>query len=167
MAFFPCIRFEEQIQLSFRGDAVQQKKWSDIQKIEYDMKLHAELCDLYILVCKLFTIAIKRNLRLIMENPYSTNHYLTKYFAIKSKVIDKNRRENGDYYKKPTQFWFVNCEPESNVVFEPMEITESFTSNGASSNNKFGVDRKVQRSMIHPQYARRFILSYILKGTTE
>lgn len=167
IAFFPCIRFEDQIKLGFRGELYQQSNWDDVRKIEYNIKLHKELSNLYLLVCKLFVVAIQRNLRMIVENPYSVQHYLTNYFCLKPAIIDKDRRENGDYYKKPTQYWFLNCEPENNVVFEPMEITESFTCGFVTSNNKFNVGRKVLRSMIHPQYARRFILSFILKGITE
>jgi len=37
LAFFPCTRFEDQIQLYFRGNACGQKKWTDIQKLEYDL----------------------------------------------------------------------------------------------------------------------------------
>ena len=42
-AFFPCTRFEAQIQMHYRGDARQQKNWSDIKKIENALKLHNEL----------------------------------------------------------------------------------------------------------------------------
>ena len=140
----------------------QQSNWDDARKIEYNIKLHKELSDLYLLVCKLFVVAIQHNLRMIVENPYSVQHYLTNYFCLKPSIIDKDRRENGDYYKKPTQYWFVKCEPESNVVFEPMEITEDMRIEFVKGKN-----RKVMRSMIHPQYARRFILSYILEGITE
>ena len=99
--------------------------------------------------------------KLIVENPYTQPHYLTTYFPVKPKLIDKNRRENGDYYKKPTQYWFVNCEPENNLVFEaldyvPMGVVEK------SEKLKTGWSRKVARSLIHPQYADRFIRQYIL-----
>jgi hypothetical protein len=161
-AFFPCTRFEARIPLSFRGEATQQKKWTDLKKLEYSMKLHEELHRLYILISKMFIVALRRNIRMIVENPYTQPHYLTMLYPIKPSVIDTNRMENGDYFKKPTQFWFVNCEPLANVVFEPMEITERYTVDHA---HKFTVKggRKVARSMMHPQYARRFILSYILE----
>ena len=57
LAFFPCTRFEARIPLMFRGESYQQKNWSDIQKLEYSMKLHEELHRLYMLICKLFVIA--------------------------------------------------------------------------------------------------------------
>ena len=97
---------------------------------------------------------------MIVENPVTQPHYLTGYFPIKPAVIDKDRRQNGDYYKKPTQFWFINCRPEGNMFFEPLEVTETLNIERATA--KGNASREVQRSMIHPQYARRFIKAYIL-----
>ena len=58
-AFFPCTRFEADITLGFRGEQYGMKNWDDIQKIEYSMKLHEELHELYMLICKLFTICLR------------------------------------------------------------------------------------------------------------
>lgn len=57
LAFFPCIRFEAKIPLSFRGDRHGMEAWTDVQKLEYAMKLHEELHRLYTLICKLFVIS--------------------------------------------------------------------------------------------------------------
>ena len=43
LAFFPCIRFENQIMLSFRGQAKQMKEWSMKQKMLYDMNMLEEV----------------------------------------------------------------------------------------------------------------------------
>ncbi len=59
MAFFPCTRFEVQILMGFRGEMNQQANWSDLQKLDYSMKLHQELHEFYELVGKLFTISIR------------------------------------------------------------------------------------------------------------
>lgn len=58
-AFFPCTRFECQIPLAFRGEAAQQRNWNDGKKLEYSMKLHQELHQLYLLICKLFQISLR------------------------------------------------------------------------------------------------------------
>ena len=92
-----------------------------------------------------------------MENPASPIHYLTQYFPVKPKIVDQDRTANGDYFKKPTQYWFVNCEPEQNMFFEPLEEREIYTVDGCT-----GKGRKVFRSLMHPQYARRFIKQFIL-----
>lgn len=159
MAFFPCVRFEAQVTLLFRGQTPQQKNWDDKKKLEYSMQLQNELNDLYMLICKLVIICKERNIKLILENPASSPHYLTTYFPIRPSLIDKNRQDDGDYYKKPTQYWFINCEPKQNLVFEPLEIIEHGTI-ARPINIEQG--RTVARSMIHPQYARRFIQQYIL-----
>ena len=153
-AFFPCTRFEAQIQMHYRGDARQQQNWSVLQKVENAMKLHNELTNLYNLLCKLVIVCITRNLKLIIENPYGGN-YLEKFFPIKPKVIDLDRSENGDYFKKPTQFRFINCEPKYNLIFEPKIINNNLKKISNSSN-------KVERSLISKEYANRFIRTYII-----
>ena len=86
-------------------------------------------------------------------------HYLEQYFPIKPKVIIKDRSLEGDHYVKPTQFYFVNCEPEQNLVMLPLFMVERYRAiDGSSSNHK----DMVKRSLIHPQFADRFIKTYIL-----
>lgn len=160
LAFFPCVRFEEQILLYFRGEASTQKKWSLEQKLEYDLKLHNELHNLYSYITKLVIICTRKNIPLIIENPYGSQHYLTRYWCIKPAFIDKNRFLNGDYYEKPTQYWFINCEPKNNFIFEPLEYVEKKTINNAKKCGN--LSRQKMRSMIHPQYANRFIKEFII-----
>lgn len=154
-AFFPCTRFEAQITMIFRGESHQQEHHSDKQKLETDLKLHAELAEMYELVTKLALICIKRGLRLIIENPANEPHYLARYWAIKPKIKDNDRTQNGDWQKKPTQYWFIGLEPQNNLVWEIMDYTPK------RKHEK--LCNKVERSLIHPQYARRFIKQYILQ----
>ena len=154
-AFFPCTRFENQSELLFRGTMSSIKKWSDEQKLEYDLILHKELSELYELVTKLVIICLHKDLKIIIENPYSKTHYLTKYWAIPSTIIDLDRAKKGDRFVKPTQYWFINCKPKNNFVIEPI------------INNRYHKDvnhcnSAVERSLIHPDYARRFIKEFIL-----
>lgn len=153
-AFFPCVRFEAQIQMQYRGDAFQCQKRSELKKIKHSMKLHNELNYMYQLISKLCCVCIERNLKLIIENPYG-NNYLENFFPIKSKIIDLDRSKNGDYYKKPTQYWFINCEPKNNLLFEPIIIRRNLKSVVKTTS-------KVERSMISGEYANRFIRQYIL-----
>lgn len=154
IAFFPCVRFENQIELHFRGTCNSLKKWSDEEKLEYDLKLHRELSYLYETITKLAIVCIRKNIPLIIENPYSTTHYLTKYWAIPSKVIDKDRRTRGDYYQKPTQYWFINCEPKYNMILEPQIWHKTKTVENISN--------KTERSLISKEYANRFIREFII-----
>ena len=156
MAFFPCIRFENQALLQFRGENSGFKNWSMEQKLEYDLTHHKELARNYELITKLALICYYKNLKLIIENPYSTQHYLTKYWALKPKYIDDDRTKTGDYFKKPTQYWFINCEPKHNFIFEGVDIKIRKTISK--------VKNQVQRSMISKDYANRFIREMILDG---
>lgn len=160
LAFFPCIRFEEQIQLYFRGTAMSQKKWSDEKKLEYNLKLHLELHDLYEIITKLTIVCIRKKIPLIIENPYSTNHYLVKYWCIPYTKLDTDRSLNGDYYVKPTQYWFINCIPKENFIFEPLQLVPQKKITGKVCDG--GVNNTAERSMIHPQYASRFIREFII-----
>ena len=154
IAFFPCVRFEDQIQMAFRGTQFQMKNWSDEQKLENDIKLHRELSDLYETITKLAIVCIRNNIPLIIENPYSTTHYLVKYWAIPSKVIDKDRTLRGDYFEKPTQYWFINCEPRYNMILEAYSWNKKKIINNTSS--------KTERSLISKEYANRFIREFIV-----
>ena len=154
IAFFPCIRFENQVQLLFRGTAFQQKKWNNEQKLEYDLRLHRELSNLYEIVTKMVIVCLNRKIPLIIENPYSTTHYLTKYWAIPSTFVDKDRTARGDYYEKPTQYWFIGLKPSYNMILE------AYTWN--KKKNIIHTHSKTERSLISKEYANRFIREFIL-----
>ena len=165
MAFFPCTRFEAQILLWFRGDALQQKKHTNIQKLESDLMLHKELSENYELITKLAIVILRKNLRLVFENPLSDQHYLTRYWCLKPSICDYNRRNNGDYMKKPTQYWFIGFEPKQNIIFEPIDYVELRTHQTMTA--KDGKSKTVRRSEIHPQYANRFIRQYLIDEGSE
>ena len=157
MAFFPCTRFESRIMLAFRGEQYQLTNKSDREKLNISMKLHEELHKNYMILSKMVCVCIDKNLKMIIENPYTQPHYLTQYWCIKPKLIDKDRRNNGDYMNKPTQFFFINCDPKQNVVFEPLDYVPKRVCDYIA-----GKDRARIRSEIHPQYASRFIRQFII-----
>jgi hypothetical protein len=160
LAFFPCTRFEAQILLHFRGDVYQMKNYTDLQKLESDLRLHSELSENYELITKLAILVIKKGLRMVFENPFSEQHYLTRYWCLKPSIIDKDRTQNGDYCIKPTQYWFIGFEPQQNLVFEPIDYVETRNINNMVA--KDGKNKTVRRSEIHPQYANRFIRQYLI-----
>ena len=164
-AFFPCVRFSIQIELEFRAGSYQGQMWSDEKNLEYDIKLHKERDMLYEKICQLAIVAIRKKIKMIIENPYSERHYLTQYWCLKPSLIDNNRQLNGDYYKKPTQYFFLNCKPKNNVIFEALEYVEP---NKIKCGKRIGGNNiQVSRSMIHPQYADRFIRQQILEADNE
>lgn len=157
IAFFPCVRFSKQITMDFLQQPPQHKKKTMVQRLEYAMKLEDERCKLWDLLCKLIIIVEKNNLKLIIENPYSSQHYLTRYFFIKPSIIDFDRTERGDYFEKPTQYWFINCEPScnTNALFKEQIIYPKKRVLDFASGSK-------ERSLISPQYALQFIEEFIL-----
>lgn len=168
LAFFPCIRFENQVMLMFRGQQYQIKNKSYEEKMLYDMELLDEVNEMYKYVNKLFIVCIRKKLKLVMENPYSEEHFLRRYWCYPATIIDKDRRLNGDYYKKPTQYWFLNCDPKNNFLFEALpynaiEQKSAIENMNSTTFEKMGVNnRKTARSMIHPEYANRFIRQYLI-----
>lgn len=160
LAFFPCTRFEAQISMAFRGDLYQMRNYTETQKLEYVLRLHNELSENYEVLTKLALLAYYRGIRLVIENPATKPHYLSSYWPLKPALIDKDRTKNGDYYKKPTQFFFINFEPNQTPLFEPLEDVETMIIGHVK--NSDGISRQTLRSMIHPQYARRFIKQYLL-----
>ena len=152
-AFFPCIRFENQAILNYKGINSGFKKWSEKQKLEYDLQLHEELHQNYELITKLVLICIDRNLRLIIENPYSTQHYLVRYWAKEPDLIIYDRRELGDYFVKPTMFYFINYEPQNNFIFEPRVVKPL---------KRVCHCNTVERSLISHEFANRFIREFVL-----
>ena len=73
--------------------------------------------------------------------------------------MDQNWMLRGDYYIKPTAYWFINCEPTNGKSYQnDKEQKTIMKSNGAG---KAGICSE-ERSMIHPDYARNFICDFIL-----
>ena len=103
---------------------------------------------------------------MIVENPRTQPHYLTEFFPIRPRLIDKDRNKNGDHFEKPTQYWFLNSEPEGNVTMEPINYVKKEIVDCANLMDG-DVKRQIKRSMIHPQYASRFIKQYIIDYETD
>ena len=162
LAFFPCVRFETKIMLYFKGKATGQKNWDLEKKLNYSMKLHSELHENYMLISKLVIICLRKHIQLVIENPFSTPNYLEMYWPVQPSVIDRDRRRNGDYHHKPTQYFFINREPLQNILNDPMPINMTYRSID-HINGSDGIKREVIRSMISPVYANRFIRTYLIE----
>ena len=154
IAFFPCTYFSDQSQLLSRGDNYGQKEWNEKKKIEYSIEQMFMRNKYYLHLCNLCLIAIKKGFKLIIENPYGKVNFLKQYFPIKPKVVIMNRQKMGDFYKKPTQFFFINCNPEFNLQNEY---------NLENKMQKRIEDNKgIERSIISPTFAKNFIKDFII-----
>lgn len=157
-AFFPCIYFSQQNTTFFDGTNMNWKTNTTREIADMILQRSRERQYFYEIALKMFTIADVRGLRLIVENPWSSVHYLHNNFPYKPAFIDKNRQDRGDYFRKPTQYFFVNCKPTYGKSFQKPTFTR--TVNGLSGHQGSLCDE--DRSLISPDYARNFICDFII-----
>lgn len=159
LAFFPCIYFCESSQCAFRFWHFNYRKLSIKEMTEKILERTQNRAYFYSLAIKLASIAKQRGIRLIIENPWSGIGYLRNNFVEDPKVIDMDRTLRGDYFKKPTAYWFFNCEPTRGLTIQKDKKTKIIRkTKGASEAGLCSEDR----SMISPDYARNFICDFIL-----
>lgn len=141
---------------------------------ELAINFHNERNYFFALLHKMLCVIECRGLRCILENPYNGQTYL-KEIMRKPDVVDNNRMLRGDYFVKPTAYWFYNCKPtyqisyqndkEQKIIWKKnskvKEMVEKRGLSFASSSSKSGLCSE-ERSMISPDYARNFICDFIL-----
>jgi hypothetical protein len=111
------------------------------------------------LAVKMLAVAQMRGLRLVMENPWSEQTFLKANFVAPPSLVDMDRTKRGDYYTKPTAYWFINCEPTFGRSLErPKEHKTIMKSRGAARSGLCSEER----SLISPVYARNFICDFII-----
>lgn len=194
MAFFPCIRFcsvMEQIQHEDFYDASQKRKKNFGSKEYYQQKWSVlrrysqERFYFYDLALKLTAICQIRGFRMVMENPWHPTNFTNHFWFMRTSVIDKDRTKRGDYFKKPTAYWFVGCTSTFGQSYQqtPKDKIRSITSGSGAIKTKRKlkgfmeqdeldkryIDHKSEngicdedRSMISPDYARNFICDFVL-----
>ena len=159
MAFFPCIYFCENNQLYFTGEHQNVRKLSPREKAETILSRSRSRQYFYELALKMFADCDDMGLRLIVENPFAAQHFLIGNFPYKATIVDRNRAARGDYFNKPTQYWFVNC-MNTNGYTEQRAL-EHRTIATSARGKEAGLCSE-DRSMISPYYARNFICDFIL-----
>lgn len=160
-AFFPCIHFCDAKTMIFKGVSIFQKKWS-LEKIMQTNIENARTRELFFeKLMQLVYICSKDKLKLIIENPWndSGETYLQRNF-IKPTIIDMDRSLRGDYFVKPTGYWFINLEHTNGLSIQrDKEIKIVY-----KQKDKKQITGRCseERSMISPDYARNFICDFIL-----
>lgn len=167
MAFFPCIYFTGYTNPQYF--TLSNKNYKNLtlrQKLDRILQRGQDRQYFYEIITKLVGVCLLRNLRLIIENPWSTNgaHYLKDNFFKNPDLIDNNRTLRGDDFVKPTGYWFFNCEPTFGISFEPNKNIKTIQK--TKSNSRGGIC-STERSMINPKYARNFICDFILGKTQQ
>ena len=194
MAFFPCIKFcsvMEQAQHEEFYDASHKKNKNFgteeyyIQKWDVLRRFSQERFYFYDLALKMTAVVQTKGLRMIVENPWHPVNFTNHFWFVRPSFIDKNRTLRGDYYRKPTAYWFINCTPTFGETYQglPKNRIKTITSGSVALktrekmkkylgkkelNAKFiGHSQKTglcdeERSMINPDYARNFICDKII-----
>lgn len=163
IAFFPCIYFcgsNNPLEFSFATH----KELNDFEKIKKIIQRAKNREFFYELLLKFVGICIKKNIRMIFENPFSVEGFLHHNFVKAPSIIDKNRMERGDYFRKPTAYWFFNCEPTYGSSFQNDKEQKIIRKTPGSG--KTGLCSEA-RSMISPDYARNFICDFIIGKTQD
>lgn len=159
-AFFPCIYFEcqQSSYYSLKSNNTQKKSFTETIDIVVDRIKKREYY--YILLFKLLKICYVKNLRLIIENPATQPHYLlyTQNFP-KPTYIDYDRRKSGDYFKKPTAYWFFNLHFFQNFTY--FKNKKNLIVKRCRSSPMPG-SCSIERSIISPEYAYNFVCDHLL-----
>ena len=160
MAFFPCIYFTGSTNPRYYTlENNNYQKMTTAQKIDAMLQRSKSRQQFYELIIKLVGVCLDKGCRLIIENPYSPLHYLCNNFFKAPDVFDKDRQRRGDYFRKPTGYWFFNCTPTIGYSYQkPKEKKVVFD---CGSSKEAGLCSE-ERSLISPDYARNFICDFIL-----
>lgn len=164
IAFFPCIYFDCLSQMNFGWYSQNYKRLNTKDKADAILERSANREKFFRLAVMMFAVCEQRNLRIVMENPWAMQTFLKNNFIFPPKLIDNDRSQRGDFYKKPTAYWFMNCEPTHGLTLQklhkPKRIVDQPHERGG------GICSEI-RSMISSDYARNFICDFLLGKEQE
>ena len=164
MAFFPCIYFCAHSQMFIGWHNHNYVNLTRKQKTDSILERSANREKFFRLLVLLFSITEERGIRLIVENPWSMQHFLKANFIVPPAIVDKDRSMRGDFFKKPTAYWFWGCEPTHGRSIQRdkkvKRVIDCTPLIGGGVCNE-------ERSMISPDYARNFICDFIIGKEQE
>jgi hypothetical protein len=139
---------------------------NDERKINKILKRDEKRQEYYRRLIKFVAVCLRKNLRMIFENPWSEQTYLKSNFLKYPDIVDMDRSKRGDFFKKPTAFWFWNCEPTRNK-FSYNKNKNTKTILNTRGGDVAGLCSE-ERSMISSEYAKNWILDFVLgEGKSE
>ena len=160
LAFFPCIYFCQMSQYAHSLNYINYRSLNDWDACDKIIERQNKRNEYLVLLTKLVRICLKSGLRLIFENPI-TGSFLNNYFLKPPTIKDNNRMMRGDYYVKPTGYWFWNCEPTHYETYQNDKTQKKHNLAESRWTQKAGICSE-ERSMISPDYARNFICDFII-----
>lgn len=131
------------------------KNWNKEKKEKYKAERIEQRKNFYNILLKFIEVVKRRNIKTIIENPYSGNYLLKQPGIQKPSLIINDRSKFGDYYRKPTMFYFYNFQP---TYFSDYIIRTNNKKDKPNNQQPKGI----VRSLIHPDFALNFINKYIL-----
>ena len=159
VAFYLCIYFCAISQMAFYLTYINYKHLSDAEKFKAILKRSDCRKEFYDRLIKFCAVCCLRGIRMVFENPWSEQTYLKANFIKVPEVIDMNRMERGDFFKKPTAYWFWNCEPTYGFTYQNDKKQKTImNTKGAAQAGLCSEDR----SMISADYARNWICDFVL-----
>lgn len=164
VAFFPCIYFCATSQMAFYMTCVNYRKLEDQDKIKEILKRTEKRKEFFSLLIKFCAVCLNKKIRMIFENPWAEQTYLKANFIKVPDLIDKNRTLRGDFFVKPTAFWYWNCEPTYGESFQNDKEKKTIM------NSKQGKEKGLcseERSLISSDYARNFICDFVIGKKQE
>lgn len=159
LAFFPCIYFNATSQMLFSFTHRNYRYLSVKEKAEKVLERSRKREEYFRLAVMMMAVAKDKGIPLIMENPWSEQTFLKGNFVAAPTLVDTNRMMRGDVFKKPTAYWFVNCEPTHGKTVQMDKKKRTII--GEKPLKGGGICNK-DRSMISPDYARNFICDFII-----
>lgn len=161
LAFFPCIYFCSASESYYNFNNPNYRCKTQREKALYMIERGRCKYEFWARLIKFMVYCETNSLRLIVENPAAGPHYLklSCQFPYKPAYVDKDRSLRGDFFKKPTMYFFVNCSPGLGFTKQPNLNTKTICNTKCSSQPGLCSE---ERSMISPTYAHNFINDQIL-----
>lgn len=159
VAFYPCIYFCAMSQMMFYLSNVNYRCLSVNEKIKKILERSDNRKEYFDRLVKFVGVCLDKNIRMVFENPWSEQTFLKGNFLKAPDVVDMNRMERGDYFKKPTAYWFWNCEPTNGFSYQ--KDKEQKIMRKCKMASRAGLCSE-ERSMIHSDYARNWICDFVL-----
>ena len=160
VAFFPCIYFEAMSMMAFSWGYTNYRKLSIVERTDKIIERETNRTKFYTLLLKFVRVCMDKEIRMIFENPWNEQHFLKQGNFVKNPAfVDNNRMLRGDYFIKPTAYWFFNCEPTHGCTIQNDKKKKTIMSSRGSKHAGLCSE---ERSMIYQDYARNFICDFII-----
>lgn len=157
-AFFPCIYFSTLKATVFDLTSYNFRLKNNQQIATYVLKQLHQRTLFHEMIFKLYFIFKIKNLRLIIENPATQPHFLFQQNFPKPTIVDNDRSLRGDFFKKPTAYWFINIQPTNGMTLQKNYKCKKIMETKGSA---IAGQCSTQRSLISEDYARNFCNDFI------